>query len=107
MPASDYLATASDDAFAGRVLVSCFKVAGDVVAEAGTVPQHAERISYVKRVARGDDRPRLIGIHMIMASAAIRTAIDAAPALKGSNVTDAQIETALAAIWTPRALAFA
>jgi hypothetical protein len=106
MAAKDYIATAASEDFAGRVIVLAFKVAMAVLAEGTAVANHTERVAYVKRVARGDDRPKLVAIHAIMYSAAIRAAIDAQPASVGSNVTDAEIEAALTAIWTARALAF-
>lgn len=106
MGAKDYIAVASNEDFAGRVIVLAFKVAMAVIAESAAIPNHAERVSYVKRVARGDDRPKLMAVHVIMASAVIRTAIDAAPEQLGANVLDSDIESTLTAIWTARSLAF-
>lgn len=106
MGAKNYIATAANEDFAGRVIVLAFKVAMVVIAEGTAVPNHAERVAYVKRVARGDDRPKLMAVHVIMASASICAAIDAFPEQLGANVLDSDIESTLTAIWTARSLAF-
>ena len=106
MAAKDYIAVAANENFAGRVIVLAFKVAMAVLVEGTGVTNHTERVAYVKRVARGDDRPKLIAIHIIMYSTAIRASIDADPTQVGANVSDADIEAALTAIWTARSLAF-
>jgi len=107
MAAKDYIAAAANEYFAGRVIVLSFKVAMAVLTEGTAVANHTERVVYVKRIARGDDRPKLIAIHAIMYSTAIRAAIDADPSKLGDNVADDDIEAALTAIWTARSLAFA
>ena len=104
----DQVATARDDAFAARVYMRAFDNAYYIATfEPNTAPDNAARLAYAQRVFRGDENPKILSMHVIAASPDIATAIDASPALLGSNVTDAQIDSALATLWTGRAKAFA
>jgi hypothetical protein len=107
MSALDQIAAASNDTFAGRVMMIMFKVAQNVASEDPTTPDHAERIAYAALVIRGDEKPKLVAAHCISSNPTIGAAIDGDPAALGSNVPDGDIEFALASIWTARALAFA
>ena len=107
MAALDLVATARDETFAARVSMITFKVAQMVASEAPTEPDHDVRLEYAARNIRGDENPKLVAAHAISSNPTIAAAIDAEPALKGSNVPDADIEFALSSIWTARAKAFA
>jgi hypothetical protein len=107
MSALDLIATASDETFAGRVMMIMFKVGQAVASEDPGEPSHAERVSYAQRVMRGDEKPQLVSAHAISSNPTIAAAIESDPAALGSNVPDADIEFALSSIWTARSLAFA
>jgi hypothetical protein len=107
MSALDLIATASDQTFAGRVMMLMFKTAQNVASEDPATPSHAERIDYTGLVIRGEEKPQLVSAHVISSNATISAAIEQDPAALGSNVPDGDIEFALASIWTARSLAFA
>jgi hypothetical protein len=107
MSAIDQIAAASDETFAGRVMMLMFKVGQAVASEAADAPNHAERVSYAQRVMRGQEQPQLVAAHVISSNPTIGAAIDGDPTALGSNVPDADIEFALSSIWTARSLAFA
>jgi hypothetical protein len=107
MSALDLIATASDETFAGRVMMLMFKVGQQVASEDVGEPNHAERMNYAEIVMRGDEKPQIVAAHAISSNPTISAAIEAEPALLGSNVPDNDIEFALSSIWTARALAFA
>ncbi|MBO4221936.1 hypothetical protein [Bradyrhizobium neotropicale] len=100
-------ATASDETFAGRVMMIMFKVAQNVAAEDPATANHSERIAYAGLVIRGEEKPQLVSAHVISANATIAAAIESDPAALGANVPDGDIEFALASIWDARSLAFA
>src|SRR4029077_12662783 len=103
----DLIATASDQTFAGRVMMLMFKTAQNVASEDPATPSHAERMDYAGLVIRGEEKPQLVSSHVISSNATISAAIEADPAALGSNVPDGDIEFALASIWTARSLASA
>jgi hypothetical protein len=107
MSALDLIATASDQTFAGRVMMLMFKTAQNVASEDPATPSHAERMDYTGLVIRGEEKPQLVSAHVISSNATISAAIEQDPAALGSNVPDGDIEFALASIWTARSLAFA
>lgn len=107
MSASDLIATARDDEFASRVSMIIFKVAQNVASEDPSTPNHTTRIDYAFRNIVGQENPKLVAAHLISSNATIAAAIEAQPELKGSNVSDADIEFALASIWDARSIAFA
>jgi hypothetical protein len=107
MSALDLIATASDQTFAGRVMMLMFKTAQNVATEDPATPSHAERMDYTGLVIRGEEKPQLVSAHVISSNATISAAIEQDPASLGSNVPDGDIEFALASIWTARSLAFA
>ena len=107
MSALDQIVTASNETFAGRVMMIMFGVAQNVASEdAGTV-NHAERIAYASFVIMGDEKPQLVAAHLISSNPVISGAIDSDPAALGANVPDSDIEFALATIWDSRSLAYA
>ena len=107
MSALDLIATASDETFAGRVMMLMFKTAQNVASEDAGTPSHTERMAYAGLVIRGEEKPQLVSAHVISSNATISAAIEQDPAALGSNVPDGDIEFALASIWTARSLAFA
>ncbi|MEY9179736.1 hypothetical protein [Bradyrhizobium sp. USDA 313] len=107
MSALDLIATASNDTFAGRVMMIMFKVAQSVASEDPATADHAARIDYAGMVIRGDEKPKLVSAHVISSNPTIAAAIESDPGAYGSNVPDGDIEFALASIWTARSLAFA
>jgi hypothetical protein len=107
MSALDLIATASDQTFAGRVMMLMFKTAQNVASEDPATPSHAERMDYTGLVIRGEEKPQLVSAHVISSNATISAVIEQDPAALGSNVPDGDIEFALASIWTARSLAFA
>ena len=107
MSALDQIAAARDDEFSARVSMLMFKVAQMVATEDAGTADHASRMDYALRVIRGAENPKLVAAHVISSNPTIAAAIEAEPALKGSNVPDADIEFALSSIWTARAQAFA
>jgi hypothetical protein len=106
MSALDLISTASDETFAGRVMMLMFKVGQMVASEAADAPDHDARVSYAQRVMRGQEQPQLVAAHVISSNPTIAAAIESEPASLGSNVPDADIEFALSSIWTGRSLAF-
>ncbi|WLA75048.1 hypothetical protein QIH77_07575 [Bradyrhizobium diazoefficiens] len=107
MAAIDLIGTASNDEFAGRVMMIMFKVAQAVASEDPATADHAARIDYAGLVIRGDEKPKLVATHVISSNPTIAAAIESDPDLYGANVSDADIEFALSSIWTARSLAFA
>ncbi|MGY3130130.1 hypothetical protein ACVWZM_000812 [Bradyrhizobium sp. USDA 4501] len=107
MSAKDLIATASNEEFAGRVMMLMFKTAQNVASEDLATADHEARIDYAGRVIRGDEQPQLVAAHVISSNPTIAAAIESDPAALGSNVPDGDIEFALASIWTARSLAFA
>ncbi|MBR0940964.1 hypothetical protein ACVI1J_004136 [Bradyrhizobium diazoefficiens] len=107
MSALDLISTASDETFAGRVMILMFKAGQMVASEAPDAPNHAERVAYAQRVMRGQEQPQLVAAHVISSNPTIAQTIESDPAALGSNVPDADIEFALSSIWTARSLAFA
>ena len=107
MSALDLIATASNETFAGRVMMIMFEVAQNVASEDPATEHHAERIAYTSLVIRGEEKQQLVSAHVISSNPTIAAAIEAEPALYGGNVPDGDIEFALASIWTARSLAFA
>jgi hypothetical protein len=107
MSALDQISAASDETFAGRVMMLMFKVGQQVASEDPGAPDHAARVAYAQRVMRGQEQPQLVAAHVISSNPTIGAAIDGDPPALGSNVPDADIEFALSSIWTARALAFA
>jgi hypothetical protein len=107
MSALDLIATASDETFAGRVMMLMFKVGQQVASEDPAAPDHGDRMNYAEIVMRGEERPQLVAAHVIASNPTIAAAIESDPAALGSNVADNDIEFALSSIWTARSLAFA
>lgn len=107
MSALDLIATASNETFAGRVMMIMFKVAQNVASEDPTTANHTERIAYASLVIRGGEKPQLVAAHVISSNPSITATIESDPAALGSNVPDGDIEFALASIWDSRSLAFA
>lgn len=107
MSALHLIATASNETFAGRVMMLMFHVAQDVASEDAGANHHAERMAYAAQVIRGEERPQLVAAHVISSNPTIGAAIEANPAALGANVPDGDIEFALASIWDARSLAFA
>jgi hypothetical protein len=107
MSALDLIATASNETFAGRVMMIEFKVAQNVAAEDAGTAHHAERIAYSGMVIRGEEKPQVVAAHVISSNPSISAQIESDPAALGSNVPDGDIEFALASIWDSRSLAFA
>ena len=107
MSALDLISTASNDTFAGRVMMIQFKVAQNVASEDPATLNHAERIAYSQIVIRGDEKPKLVAAHVISSNPSITVTIESDPGALGSNVPDGDIEFALASIWDSRSLAFA
>lgn len=106
MAAVDWIATARDDEFSARVLFIATKVAQAVASEDPGTADHDVRLDYAKRVIRGTDNPKMIATHVISSNPTIQQNISNNPELYGSNIPDADIEFALASIWTARALSF-
>ena len=107
MSALDLIATASDETFAGRVMMIMFKVAQNVASEDPATPHDAERRAYASFVIMGHEKPQLVAAHVISSNPAITITIESDPAALGSNVPDGDIEFALATIWDSRSLAYA
>jgi hypothetical protein len=107
MSALDLISTASDETFAGRVMMIMFKVAQNVASEDPGTVNHTERINYAGFVIMGHEKPQLVSAHVISSNPSITMTIESDPALLGSNVPDGDIEFALATIWDSRSLAFA
>ncbi len=107
MSALDLIATASDETFAGRVMMIMFKVAQNVASEDAGTANHTERINYASFVIMGDEKPQLVSAHVISSNPSISAQIESDPAALGSNVPDGDIEFALASIWDSRSLAYA
>lgn len=106
MSTIDLVATARNDLFSARIMLVLMRVANNVANEVASVPNHSVRLEYAQRVFRGDENPKLVAAHMIAATPAMITAIDANPDLLGSNLTDADLAAAITAIWTTRAFAY-
>ena len=107
MSALDQIAAASDETFAGRVMMIQFKVAQNVASEDPATANHAERIAYASFVIMGEEKPQLVAAHVVSSNPVISGAIDSDPPALGSNVPDGDIEFALATIWDSRSLAYA
>ena len=107
MAALDQIATARNDAFAGRVMMISYKVAQMVASEDPGAVDHAVRVEYAGRIIRGVDNPKNLAAHVISSNPTIAAKIDANPGNFGSDVPDADIEFALSSIWTARAKSFA
>lgn len=107
MSAVDQIAAASDETFAGRVMMIMFKTAQNVASEDPATAHHEERIAYASFVIMGDEKPQLVAAHVISSNPVISGAIDSDPDALGSNVPDGDIEFALATIWDSRSLAYA
>ncbi|MGX1151466.1 hypothetical protein [Bradyrhizobium ottawaense] len=107
MAAIDLIGTASNNEFAGRVMMIMFKVAQNVASEDPATADHAARMNYAEMVIRGDEKPKLVSAHVISSNPTIAAAIESDPGAYGSNVPDSDIEFALSSIWTARSLAFA
>src|SRR5882757_379272 len=107
MSALDLISTASDETFAGRVMMIMFKVAQNVASEDPGTAHHAERINYASFVIMGGEKPQLVAAHAISSNPTISAAIEADPPALGSNVPDGDIEFALASIWDARSIAYA
>lgn len=107
MSALNHIATASDQTFAGRVMMLMFTTAQQVASEDPATPDHAARVSYAGYVLRGEEKPQLVAAHVISSNPTIGATIDADPAALGSNVPDNDIAFALASIWGARSMAFA
>jgi hypothetical protein len=107
MSVFDQIAAARDGEFSGRVMFQAFRNAYYIASvEAANAPDHAARLKYAQRIFKGDDDPKLLAMHVIVASPEIGAAIEAQPASLGKNISDAQLDGALAALWTGRAMAF-
>ena len=107
MSAINLIATARDQTFAARIMMLSFQMAATIAAEDPGTADHAERLAYCNRIYRGEENPKLLAAHTIMAFWQIIQAIEANPSALGSNVTDDQINTGLAVVWSARAKAFA
>jgi hypothetical protein len=107
MSALDLIATASNETFAGRVMMIEFRVAQNVASEDAGTAHHAERIAYSGMVIRGEEKPQIVAAHVISSNPSISAQIESDPAALGSNVPDGDIEFAMASIWDARSLAFA
>jgi hypothetical protein len=107
MSALDLIATASDETFAGRVMMIMFKVAQNVASEDPATAHHEERINYASYVIMGQEKPQLVSAHVISSNPTISMQIEGDPDALGSNVPDGDIEFALASIWDSRSLAYA
>jgi|SRR6476619_2429333 len=106
MAAVDQIATARSEEFSARVLFLATLTAQNVAAEDVATADHEVRVAYAGRVIRGTDNPKMIATHVIASNPTIQAAIASEPELLGSNVSDNDIQFALASIWTARAYAF-
>lgn len=107
MSVSDHIATASDKAFAGRVMLLSLKVAHKVTGETPGTPNRAERLRYAAMVISGDEKPQLVAAHIIAATPAIAALIDRDRPKLGANVPDNDLEAAITALWAVRSKAYA
>jgi hypothetical protein len=101
----DQMRAARNDVFAARSIYAALKYAALVLNEDPASANHAERLAFAKRVIRGEERPRLFAAFLIAAVPQLQTTIDNQPAQRGGNISDVNLDNAVAAIWTARSLA--
>jgi len=107
MSAIDYIATARNDGFAGRVLFLSFTASQQVATEDPATANHAERLKYADHILIGGENSKILATHVIASNPTIQQEIDSDPAAYGANVPDNDISFAISSIFTARAIAFA
>ena len=106
MASINYIATARNDEFAGRVLFLSFTASQQVATEDPATANHAERVKYANYILIGGENSKILATHVIASNATIQSTIDSDPGAMGSNVPDNDISFAISSIFTARAIAF-
>ena len=102
MPVEQIIAATAKPAFYTRVAFLALRAAQAISSEAEDTPNHEHRVYYAGVIFRGDDKVLNLAMHIVSATQSISAALEA-----GTEVSDTDIETALASIWDARANAFA
>ena len=106
MASQDHMRAARNDMFSARVMYAALRYANTVMNEDPSTANHDARVGYAKRVIRGEERPRMLASFALAAVQNLRDAIDNQPAKRGDNISDVNLDTAMAAIWNARANAY-
>ena len=92
MSVLNQITTARDDTFAARVAMLLMKACVVIATEAGTVPNHANRLAFAQRHFRAEVNCKALAAAVISNNATIQTTIDGAPEQHGSTVPDGDLE---------------
>lgn len=103
----DRIATARDDAFAGRVAMILAKLCYDISNEDAGASNHANRIAFAWKHLKAETNSKAIAAFVIASNATIQAEIDGAANQRGGSVPDGDIEYALAGLFNFIANAYA
>ena len=103
MSSDKVIQEATNKVFCQRVGFMAIQVADEVSAESPDTPEHEARLAYAQQIFRGDDKALLLTLHVIANSQAIESTL---LNKTHTDVQDADLKTAVQAIWTARSLAF-
>lgn len=107
MAVLDRIATARDETFSARVAMMLMKVSIDVMAEAGSTSNHANRLKLAQLHVKSLVNTKAVAAAVIASNATIQATIDTDPLLLGSNVPDGDIEFVLVDLFDKLANAYA
>lgn len=107
MAVLDQIATARDDTFAARVAMCLMVTSVNVANEAALTANHANRLALAQKHIRAQVNVKSVGALVIAYNATIQTAINSAPALRGSNVLDGDLQYAINSLTDQIANAYA
>ena len=104
MATIDIIEAASTPTFYTRVAFIALKAAQNVSNEAGSTPNHANRLNYAGLVLSGEDKALLLALHIAASNSTIASTLETSG---GNAVPDSDLEYAMGQIWDSRANAFA
>jgi hypothetical protein len=101
------IAAARDDEFAARVSMIAMKLCVDVSNEDAGTANHANRIAFAHLHFRAGVNAKSLAAAVIASNGTIQSAIDGAPELRGSNVSDSDLEFVISGLLDHFANAYA
>jgi hypothetical protein len=98
MSALDLVTAARDDTFAARVAFCLMTSALNTANEDPGTSNHANRLAFAERVLKGEINSKLAAAAVIAYSSGVQTTINANPILRGADVADSDLQTAVDAM---------
>lgn len=94
----DRIETARDATFAARVSMALMSLCVDIANEVDSTPNHANRLALAQAHFRAGVNAKTLAAAMIANNSGLQTAIDAAPAALGTNISDADLQSVISGL---------